>query len=171
MLKYAALALLLTATCANAADLTPCFTPGEDCTALIVRQIEGAKRELLVQAYGFTSTPIISAIAGAKARGVDVRVILDKTNEQRRYTGATYLSNHGIEPLIDDRVSIAHNKVMVIDGSTVITGSFNFTAAAQAKNAENVLIIANDPSVAVDYAANWQSRAEASRAFSSPVSR
>jgi phosphatidylserine/phosphatidylglycerophosphate/cardiolipin synthase-like enzyme len=56
-----------------------------------------------------------------------VQVILDRTNEQAGYTGATYLHNHGVEPLIDDKVSIAHNKVMVIDGHDVVTGSFNFT--------------------------------------------
>jgi phosphatidylserine/phosphatidylglycerophosphate/cardiolipin synthase-like enzyme len=92
-----------------------------------------------------------------------VQVILDRTNEQARYTGATYLHNHGIEALIDDKVSIAHNKVMVIDGHDVVTGSFNFTRAAQSKNAENVLIVRDAPELASAYAANWQRRAAVSR--------
>jgi Putative peptidoglycan binding domain/PLD-like domain len=32
-------------------------------------------------------------------------------------------------------------KIIIIDGETVIAGSFNFTKAAQEKNAENLLII------------------------------
>jgi phosphatidylserine/phosphatidylglycerophosphate/cardiolipin synthase-like enzyme len=79
---------------------------------------------------------------------VHVKVILDRVNEQKRYTGATYLGNHGIAPLIDDRVAMAHNKVMVIDHRDVITGSFNFTNAAQERNAENVLLIIDDPPIA-----------------------
>jgi hypothetical protein len=53
-----------------------------------------------------------------------VNIILDRVNEQDRYGGATYLLNHGIDPLIDDRVTIAHNKIIVIDNRNVITGSF-----------------------------------------------
>ena len=126
---------------ATSGELQACFTPGEDCTALIIREIDGAKSELLVQAYGLTSAPIIQALGRAKERGVEVKVILDRINEQKRYTAATYLKNHGIDVLIDDAVVIAHNKVVVIDRRNVITGSFNFTRAAQAKNAENVLLI------------------------------
>jgi phosphatidylserine/phosphatidylglycerophosphate/cardiolipin synthase-like enzyme len=147
---------------AMAADITPCFTPGEDCTSQIVREIDGAKKELLVQAYSFTSAPIIAAIARAHARGVKVSVILDKSNVKGRYSGATYLKNHGITPLIDRRVAIAHNKVMVIDGRDVISGSFNFTKAAQEKNAENVLFIRNDPALARAYSDNWKKRASVS---------
>lgn len=132
---------------------------------MIVSAIDAAQREILVQAYGFTSPPIISALAKAKERGVDVGVILDRSNERGRYTGATYLSNHGIAPFIDDRVAIAHNKVMVIDAKNVITGSFNFTKAAQSKNAENVLVILDDPAIADLYAENWHKRKEQSRPY------
>jgi len=144
-------------------ELHACFVPGRNCTALIVEQINAAKSELLVQAYTFTSAQIIEAIARAKERGVDVNVILDRVNEQNRYTGATYLLNHGIDPLIDDRVAIAHNKIIVIDDRNVITGSFNFTIAAR-RNAENVLFVIDDPAVAAAYTDNWR-RAAASRSF------
>jgi phosphatidylserine/phosphatidylglycerophosphate/cardiolipin synthase-like enzyme len=54
-------------------------------------------------------------------------VILDKSQWTEKYSGATYLANHKIPVLIDDKHAIAHNKVMIIDDNTVITGSFNFT--------------------------------------------
>lgn len=76
-----------------------------------------------------------------------------------------YLVNHGIAPLVDDRVTMAHSKVMVIDGRDVITGSFNFTKAAQQRNAENVLLIKDDAPLASAYAANWQRRAAGARPF------
>jgi phosphatidylserine/phosphatidylglycerophosphate/cardiolipin synthase-like enzyme len=147
----------------RAADLVPCFTPGEDCTAFVAQEIDGATGELLVQGYSLANPPILEAIARAKERGVDVKVILDRQNEQKPSTGATYLVNHGIAPLIDHGVSKAHNNVMVIDRRGVITGSFDFTKAAQERNADNVLFINDDPVLAAAYTTNWQQRADVSR--------
>jgi phosphatidylserine/phosphatidylglycerophosphate/cardiolipin synthase-like enzyme len=117
-----------------------CFTPGGQCTRLIIEEIEGARHTILVQAYSFTSAPILSALKAAHARGVEVEVIVDKTSARpspsgSRYSAATYLTNAGIPVWVDSKVAIAHNKVMVLDDATVITGSFNFTAAAQNHNA------------------------------------
>jgi PLD-like domain len=103
LLELAVVATLVLTGAASGGELRACFTPGQNCTALIVEQINAARSELLVQAYGFTSPEIIQAIGRAKERGVDVNIILDRVNEQDRYTGATYLLNHGIDPLIDDR--------------------------------------------------------------------
>ncbi len=50
---------------------------------------------------------------------------------------------------------IAHNEIMIIDGETVITGSFNFTKAAEEKNAENLLVI-RDKKLAKRYFKNWE---------------
>ncbi|TXH35338.1 MAG: phospholipase D family protein [Rhodospirillaceae bacterium] len=147
-----------------APSIATCFTPGQDCTAKIVSTIAVAKDQIRVQAYSFTSAPIAKALAAAHRRGVDVQVILDKSQATARYTGATYLQNAGIPVSIDFKVAIAHNKVMVIDGRTVITGSFNFTAAAQEKNAENLLVI-QDPGLARQYLANWESRAAVSKPY------
>lgn len=164
-LFLAAVVLIRSASYSEAAELRTCFTPGEDCTSLIVQQINNAKSSVLVQAYSFTSEPIIAALSHAKQRGVDVRAILDKSNEQERYSAATFLVNHGIAVLIDDKPAIAHNKVMVLDGADVITGSFNFTKAAQERNAENVLIIRQEPQLARAYADNWKRRAAVSRPY------
>ncbi len=144
---------------------TVAFSPNGDGTKVIVRAIDLARRQILVQAYGFTSAPIIQALGQARARGVDVAVLLDKSNETGRYSGATYLINHQIPVWIDSSVRIAHNKVMVIDGMTVVTGSFNFTKAAQRDNAENVLILWNAPALAAAYLRDWQWRKSLSHGF------
>lgn len=118
--------------------------------------LDGAKKNVLVQAYSFTSAPIAKALVDAKKRGVDVQVILDKSQRTERYTSATFLANEGVPTYIDSKHAIAHNKLMVIDGDEVITGSFNFTKAAESSNAENLLVINNAPELAARYTANWK---------------
>jgi phospholipase D len=138
---------LFTASAFAACDgvsMDVCFRPGAvACERQIVAAIDGASRTLLVQAYGFTNPQIVQAIGNARKRGVDVRVILDKTNlpgrdGKSRYTGMTYLENARVPVRVDDRVAIAHNKVMVIDGALVVGGSYNYTRSAEERNAENV---------------------------------
>jgi phosphatidylserine/phosphatidylglycerophosphate/cardiolipin synthase-like enzyme len=136
------------------------FSPDGGATEALVREIDAAQRHILVQAYGFTSAPIAKALTDAHQRGVDVRVVLDKSNETAQYTGATFLLNAGIPVLIDARHAIAHNKVMVIDGATVVTGSFNFTKAAEARNAENLLILKDNPELVQRYTKNFSVHAE-----------
>jgi phosphatidylserine/phosphatidylglycerophosphate/cardiolipin synthase-like enzyme len=142
-------------------DYQVCFTPGMNCTQDIVNAIDAAKKQILVQAYGFTSAPIAKALMLAHRRGVDVKVILDKSQKTQKYSAATFLANQGIPTWIDYKPAIAHNKVMIIDGITVITGSFNFTNGAQKRNAENLLIL-RSPELAKAYSSNWYKRLEES---------
>jgi phosphatidylserine/phosphatidylglycerophosphate/cardiolipin synthase-like enzyme len=132
------------------------FSPNGGCTEAIVEALNAAKATILVQAYSFTSAPIAKALVEAHKRHVDVQVILDKSQRSERYSGATFLSNEGIPVFIDAAHKIAHNKVMVIDGNIVITGSFNFTKSAEEGNAENLLVISNTPELAQRYTANWK---------------
>lgn len=137
-------------------DLHPYFSPNGGCTEAIVGSLNAAKTSILVQAYSFTSAPIAKALVDAHKRGVEVQVILDKSQRFERYTSATFLANEGISTFIDAAHKIAHNKVIVIDGKTVITGSFNFTKSAEEGNAENLLVISNAPDLAQRYTANWK---------------
>jgi phosphatidylserine/phosphatidylglycerophosphate/cardiolipin synthase-like enzyme len=130
------------------------FSPGDKPTTAIVETLKKAKKTIHVQAYSFTSAPIAEALREAHWRGVKCQVILDKSQQSEKYTVATFLRNAGIEVWIDRKHAIAHNKIMIIDGSTVITGSFNFTKAAEERNAENLLII-RDSAVAQIYMNNW----------------
>ena len=141
-----------------------CFSPNGGCTETIVNQIEAAKSEILVQAYSFTSAPIAKALTDAFKRGVRVETILDKSQKRERYTSATFVSNAGIPIYIDSKHAIAHNKIMIIDKETVITGSFNFTKAAEEKNAENLLIIRNKDLANV-YMENWYKHKEHSEPY------
>lgn len=130
------------------------FSPGGGCTEAIIAEIDQAGTEILIQAYSFTSAPIAKALLNAHKRGIRVEAVLDKSQRKERYTSATFLSNAGIPTYIDDRHTIAHNKVIIIDGGIVITGSFNFTKAAEEKNAENLLIIRSEKLAGL-YRENW----------------
>jgi len=140
------------------------FSPNGGCTEAIIREIDQAKIEILAQAYSFTSQPIVKALLSAHKRGVKVQAILDKIQKSEKYTSAAFLANVGIQTYIDPAHSIAHNKVIVIDRETVITGSFNFTRAAEEKNAENLLII-KSKELAKPYIDNWNQHQGHSESF------
>lgn len=141
-----------------------CFTPGEDCADKIVNEINNAKSDIYIQAYSFTSTPIAKALVDAFKRGITVEVILDKSQRSERYTSASFIANARIPTYIDDKHAIAHNKVIIIDRTVTITGSFNFTKAAQERNAENLLII-RSREIAKSYYNNWLRHRKHSRVY------
>jgi phosphatidylserine/phosphatidylglycerophosphate/cardiolipin synthase-like enzyme len=140
------------------------FSPHGGCTDAIVMELNKAKTTILVQAYSFTSAPIAKALVSAHKRGVKVEVILDKSQRTQKYSSATFLYNQGIPVKIDGQHAIAHNKVMIIDGETVITGSFNFTKAAEESNAENLLIV-HDKKLAERYTKNWHEHEKHSEVY------
>ena len=100
----------------------------------------------------------------AHRRAVQVRVILDKSQRTEKYSEADFLHHQGVPTLIDPEHAIAHNKIMILDDYVVLTGSFNFTKAAEEKNAENLLVI-NDPVLAKRYAQNWREHEQHSEAL------
>ena len=156
--------LILLARAALADDFTPArvavyFSPYGGATAAVIHEVNAAQHQILVQAYNFTSAPIAKALIDAHKRGVKILAVLDKSNETQKYSAATFLVNVGIQTLIDDQHPIAHNKVIVIDSATIITGSFNFTKAAEEKNAENLLVIKDAPTLVQAYEANVQAHA------------
>jgi len=124
------------------------------CREVIVREIERAKSRICVQAYSFTSEEIVNALAEAKARGVRVTIILDSEKAEKR-SEHRILRGKGLDTYIDSEHGKAHNKVILIDGETIITGSFNF-ADPRFESAENILVIKNSPRVMAAYEENFQ---------------
>jgi len=141
------------------------FSPRGGATEAVVNALERATNSVLVQAYSFTSAPIAKALVEAHRRGVQVKVILDKSQRTEKYSEADFLKNSEVPTLIDAQHAIAHNKIMILDDCLVLTGSFNFTKAAEENNAENLLVI-NDPALAKDYVANWHVHEQHSEIYS-----
>jgi phosphatidylserine/phosphatidylglycerophosphate/cardiolipin synthase-like enzyme len=164
------LALWTTTSLARASDTQVFFSPAGGCTEAVVSNLNHARSNVLVQAYSFTSAPIAKAIVDAKKRGVNVQVILDKSQRTEKYSSADFLLHEGVPTFIDARHAIAHNKIMVIDGATVLTGSFNFTKAAESSNAENLLVI-HDPELAKKYTVNWNEHLKHSEGYTGKVAK
>lgn len=131
------------------------FSPNNGVTAVVVKAIGEAQHTLLVSAYSFTSKDIAEALLDAKKRGVTVKIILDKSQVSQKYSSSTFFANQGFDLRIDVKHAIYHDKVMIIDDKTVITGSFNFTKAAETKNAENLLVLRDNPNLAKLYTQDW----------------
>lgn len=127
------------------------FSPKGGATDAVLRELNGARREILVLAYSFSSKPIAEALIKAKTRGVHVEVVLDRSNEQEAYSDLHLFLEQGLAPLIDAQHAIAHNKVILIDQRTLLTGSFNFTHQAEAENAENLLVVKGHPELVRSY--------------------
>jgi phosphatidylserine/phosphatidylglycerophosphate/cardiolipin synthase-like enzyme len=141
--------------------IATCFAPEENCTAVVVDAVNGAEREILVSAYNLTTgSGIPDALVRAAKRGVDVRLIADRTTPCERKSGMDLVVQAGTSVWIDRGVRIAHSKTMIIDGKVTLVGSMNWSSSA-ASNSENLNLIVS-PEVAEIYAAHWRQRLAAS---------
>lgn len=137
------------------------FSPGDSATQLIIDAIDAARHEILVQAFSFTHRDIAAALRRAHRRGVNVEIVADRRQTLKLQNSMVPdLANAGIPVRLDSQHDSAHDKVMIIDagkpGATLITGSYNFTFAAQHRNAENVLAVRGQPELVAAYAENWR---------------
>jgi phosphatidylserine/phosphatidylglycerophosphate/cardiolipin synthase-like enzyme len=135
------------------------FSPKGHCTETIIKEIGAAKTSVRVQAYWFTSAPIAKALVEAHKRGVKVEVNLDRSRTEMNHIQADFLVQSGVPTFIDGKHVTAHSKVIIVDGSVVITGSFNFTGQSEDQNVENMLVI-RDRGIAEKYTANWKAHTE-----------
>lgn len=147
------------------APLRVCFSPEGKCTDKIIDAIHSAQSSISVAAYAFTCPRIAEALRDAYRRGIDVKLLIDKSQLKEKYSQLSFLLKEGIPVYIDPAEGLGHNKTMLFDNRWVLTGSFNFTRAANSKNAENILLI-DDPSLAQIYKKNWESRVEKTKRIS-----
>lgn len=155
-------------TAAPAGHVDVLFSPGGGCEERLVSELAKAKKTLRLQAYTFTSAKVAKALADAKKRGVDCEVVLDKSNRTDKFTAAVAVHDAGIPCWIDDLHTVANNKVILIDDTTLLTGSYNFTRAAEASNAENLLIITGMPDLMKAYAENYAKHREHAKPYTGP---
>ena len=133
------------------------FSPRGEGLALALESIKVAKEQICLHAYSFTSKPITSALIAAHERGVKVAVMADRRESKQRYCRLRELADAGIPVYIDKVAGLAHNKVIIVDDQWVVTGSFNWSAAAEERNAENILCIKSRELNRIYYK-NWEKR-------------
>lgn len=130
------------------------FSPKRGAQDLVIRVIGGCQKELRIAAYGFTSLEIEKVLA-TKSSTLDIKVVVDDSNDESDKGMIARLENKGIQIRSNHSYSIHHHKFMICDGKVVQTGSFNYTASANSRNAENVLVLWNAPGVAKVYLTEW----------------
>ncbi|GMV95400.1 MAG: hypothetical protein AMXMBFR82_51780 [Candidatus Hydrogenedentota bacterium] len=131
------------------------FAPEDNVRREILDEIGDAGRTIDFMAFSFTSDDIAKAMAGRIETGVAVRGIFETRNAGSRYTDDEFLARHGAATRLDRNPHAMHNKVIIIDTETVITGSYNFSNNAEDSNDENVLII-HSPAIAERYTRRFE---------------
>lgn len=145
------LILLLLPLCVSAGDIDIGFSPRMGSLNLVLKTINSAKNNICMATYSFTSKPVVEALMSAKQRGVNIKIVSDEKANSGKYTAVRFLANQGFNVRLNRNYAIMHNKFIVVDNKTVETGSFNYSGAAVKKNAENVIVIWNNPTVASVY--------------------
>ena len=160
------------APAASEDGITVNFSPKGGCTERVVEEIGSAQHEIEMQAYSFTSQPITDALIAAHHRGVKVTVVLDKSDiKDSSEPHAAEVAADRIPTYIDSKHSIAHNKIILIDGQTIITGSFNFTNQAEHNNAENLVVLHGRPKLYAAYDTNFKLHLGHSEPFTADMAR
>ena len=126
------------------------FSPRDDCAAQIFRCLNESQKSIDVAMYYFTNRILAQALVKAKEREIKVRVYLDDSQRDEKYSKGRYLEGKGINVKYEDGVGLMHDKFCIIDDDKVITGSFNWTVSADLKNDENLLII-HSRKIALEY--------------------
>lgn len=127
------------------------FSPNGGITNAIVDRINKAEKEILVSAYRLTSQPIIAALNSAADKpNLLVTVVVDGSET------ALYLNTLSTKIMVykDSVHAIHHDKIILFDNTTVETGSFNYTGAAEKSNAENAVFM-TCPNKVAQYRADW----------------
>ena len=109
----------------------------------LVRLYDRAERYIFVAVYGVTSPLTVKALVEAKRRGVDVRLLTDRTrlNDPKQRTALSVLREAGIPIRINQHDGLMHLKQAVIDDEINTTGSMNQTTSGNRYNDERLDII------------------------------
>lgn len=117
------------------------FSPDDGVEQHIVDLINNAEQSVYFMTFSFTSNAIGAALLLAQQRGVEVAGVMETTQADNPGSEYEALLDAGIDVRLDGIPGDMHHKVFIIDGEVVITGSYNFSRAAEETNDENVLII------------------------------
>jgi phosphatidylserine/phosphatidylglycerophosphate/cardiolipin synthase-like enzyme len=139
-----------------AISIEPHFAPEEVIGSVIVKLIDGSQHSLDIAAYAFSHQEIAAAVIRAHQRGVHVRLVMDLKNASGRDSRIPDMVQAGIEVRIRHKDGDQHSKYLIIDEAIVVTGSYNFTARADERNSENVVVIRNAPKVDEAFVVDYQ---------------
>ncbi len=132
------------------------FSPHTDTIRPLLETIRSAKTSIHFMAFSFTHDMIGGAIRNRFESGVDVQGVFESRQVDDRYSEYNAMKDARIPVSLDENRGAMHHKVIVIDGETVITGSYNFSKNAENNNNENLLIIKGNREIAAAYLAEFE---------------
>lgn len=111
---------------------------GERQHQVIIETIQNASRSLEIAIFTFTDPDIAAALLEAKKRGVDVKIITDRSQSvrQSQHLLLQTLANHNIPIKTNRHPGLMHLKMLIADYELVLTGSYNFSNSARRTNDE-----------------------------------
>ncbi|MBI1319102.1 MAG: hypothetical protein GC168_09155 [Candidatus Hydrogenedens sp.] len=121
------------------------FAPEDRVENEIITEIAAADSRIDFMVFSFTSEPIAEAMLARMVYGAHVRGIFEAAQAGSEYSRDEWLAGRGAEIYIDQNEAMMHHKVIIVDATTVVTGSYNLSRAANTENDENVLIIESAP--------------------------
>jgi phosphatidylserine/phosphatidylglycerophosphate/cardiolipin synthase-like enzyme len=121
------------------------FSPDDHVQDSFVELIENAQESINFMAFSFTSDPIGDAVSASTEQDVIVSGVME-SDQVKSNIGTEFdrFSQAGLDVLLDGNKGLMHHKVMIVDESIVIFGSYNFTASAETKNDETLIVIYNE---------------------------
>ncbi|TFH32656.1 MAG: DUF1669 domain-containing protein [Anaerolineales bacterium] len=126
------------------------FSPDDGVQAHLVDLLQESQTSIEMLAFSLTSDLLGEALLEAARDGVNVRIVVERDQAGNTGSEVERLLQAGIPLRLDTNPNSMHHKVIVIDGSTVVTGSYNFSRSAEDFNDENVIIVHN-PELAAEY--------------------
>jgi phosphatidylserine/phosphatidylglycerophosphate/cardiolipin synthase-like enzyme len=116
------------------------FCPEEQCKEQIITEISNAKTSIVVAIFSFTDDDLSAALIERHNAGIDVRILME-AGQVSKYSEQKKLIDAGIPVHMDTNSAYMHNKFIVIDSTTTLTGSVNYSGNGFNENNENLIII------------------------------
>jgi phosphatidylserine/phosphatidylglycerophosphate/cardiolipin synthase-like enzyme len=131
------------------------FAPEDNVADKITARLKQATHTIDFMAFAFTDDDIGRAVMDRAKAGVQVRGVFESANAKNEFSEYDKSRKAGVEVWLDGNPYSMHHKVFIMDGKTVILGSFNFSQNAETENDENLLIV-DDPALAQTFAAEFE---------------
>jgi phosphatidylserine/phosphatidylglycerophosphate/cardiolipin synthase-like enzyme len=127
----------------GAQDIKVYFSPNGGCQQAVISEIKKAAQTIDIAMYYLSSGDIARALVQASHKSVRIRIVLDQSQEIEGASKSGYLIKQGLKVRYHLGFGLMHNKFAIIDGKTLITGSFNWTLTAEERNEENLLVLSD----------------------------
>lgn len=124
-------------------DINVYFSPEDNIERIIIDRIGKAKNSIHFMGFSFTSKKLADELIRLNKKGIKTFGIIEKIGSNSKDSQYVKLKIESVQVRLDKNRNRMHHKVIIIDESIIITGSYNFSLSANTKNDENIIILHN----------------------------